>query len=1242
MGGVSSFHRRNTRLQIESSYVVRVQFTIPPRLITGTYNVSVHTDHRNQVFETRRDNNLRWLLITIREKYSDLVVTNTSYRVDSNPRGNLLTYSYTVENQGGGPTIGAPWDDRLTISPTFDNIRDEMHVRTLRYGSNLAVRNTYQNTIITYLPQNTYGTLYLRLSIDYRGQVVEEDDTNNNVISGAIMVLPLYADLSVQSLSIVNSGSIFGGGDVTLEWVVLNQGEVTVQHSFWYDAVVLSPTTSLDDGTKLADVIVSSGNNFMLQPQTTYLERRTVTLPLELDYSQRYKILLQVNSRGHISENDRRDNNLKEIDIPILPPPSPDLSVVELNYTYFPPTRILSVQWEVQNIGNTMIRAMNWRDQVFISSRSTFNPATSIILGQRDRALRMFANQRYNLQGSFFVSSALSGQFFIYVKTDVYNGVREIDGEDNNVLRSESLLSVAQVPTVILNISIHDSSLPSAYLTGQTFTLQYTMVNTGEIALGTSSWVDGIYLSDVGSPSRTYLLNDAVPLTETLNTMPLSPGGSYSQSLSVTLPHNVLGRQYLAVLIDTNNVLDVMVEGRSGLLITIEQGPLPDLVVNAIFRDLNITSGQPETIQYNVTNVGEAAATGLWYEAMILSMDAEIDPFDTRLITVRNRGALGVNNSYTQSVEPFIPYDLPTSFYYIFIIVDTRNDLGEVVEDNNMANFTLFITETVSTDIAVTSVQVSPTNLTYGETFTYRYTLRNNGSLQARGYKCDSIYLSADESWDIADFEIGVPQCGPVTINGFQNNVQNDRSFARAAMVPFIANGGYYGLVRTRTNIRDPDLSNNVGVTSSLIQINAPVLVLGRRTTITLEPGDVRLFQIPAVPGSEALIANLSADDELHIYHDLYLRFKEAPNGAEHDAFSQFALSADQRAVVRHTIAGTYYLLVESFTNTQATSSYSVDILVRIAQFEIHGVSPVSAAPIGNATLKITGTVISYFTYALLLNSSGDQVLEPTKMYWFNSETVYATFDITGMPFGNYSVRLVDDKSGQMVQLNNSFAVVMGVPGRLGLHIESPRTLRVGAMGDIVLRLQNIGNTDMLSPHLVLVSGDNTQFQLIDQAGPIDFDEQLDFLGIPLEGPGGILPPGAASLITFRAAQTISRPNRARFSFKIHNNLSAPHPYVDSKSSLRPQAIPAEVWEKIWANFIRSVGTTRGSMLQRLSEVATEFSLVGKKVHSVQDLVMYQLRVSYGLLSGENNNLSLPSSLNPPLLYALLHTYILT
>lgn len=470
--------------------------------------------------------------------------------------------------------------------------------------------------------------------------------------------------------------------------------------------------------------------------------------------------------------------------------------------------------------------------------------------------------------------------------------------------------------------------------------------------------------------------------------------------------------------------------------------------------------------------------------------------------------------------------------------------------------------------------------------------------------------------WDISDHEIDVPQCRHVTLNAYDNNFQNDLTYSRQAIAPFVAQRVYYGLVRTRTNIRDPDLGNNVGSSSTLIEINAPSIILGRVTTINLEPNDLQVYRIQGVPTDETLVATLNTEQR-NVYHDLYLRHKKAPTGAEHDAFSQFPDSPTQRATVRHSRSDVYYLRVESFSNREITSDYSAEVLVKIAQLEILHIAPVTAAPLGNVTIKITGTILSYYSSASLVSSRGDLEYQSTKVYWFTSESVYATFNLAGAQLGNYSIRLTDGKTGESAQLNSSFTIVAGIPGRLSIDIQSPRRLRVGETGDVLVYIQNIGNTDLLTPHLVLVARSNINFKLLDNYGPIGFSKQIDFLGLPLEGPGGILCPGASTQVTFRAEQIATRPNRVSFSIRTESNGSAPHAYLDRKSSLQPNFILTEVWGTIWENFIRSVGTTQRSFQQRLSETATEFSLLRKRAYSVQELVQYQLAIAYGLLSGK-------------------------
>ncbi len=217
---------------------------------------------------------------------------------------------------------------------------------------------------------------------------MEENNDNNLIRSTRITILPLFPDLAVQILEIVDTPFLVGGENILLEWSVINRGELTVPAPRWYDSIYLSPTQDLADAVKLADVFVSTGNN-ILEPRMTYRQMVNVRLPLMLDYTLSYYVIVEANSRGHFDENNRLANNLASIVSDISSPPSPDLQVTYVRYIFFPSSRVLTVEWSVRNIGNTMRSIMSWRDQIIISPDPSFMPSGNIILGNRRQVLKL-------------------------------------------------------------------------------------------------------------------------------------------------------------------------------------------------------------------------------------------------------------------------------------------------------------------------------------------------------------------------------------------------------------------------------------------------------------------------------------------------------------------------------------------------------------------------------------------------------------------------------------------------------------------------------------------------------------------------------------------------------------------------------------------------------------------------------------------------------------------------------------
>lgn len=495
----------------------------------------------------------------------------------------------------------------------------------------------------------------------------------------------------------------------------------------------------------------------------------------------------------------------------------------------------------------------------------------------------------------------------------------------------------------------------------------------------------------------------------------------------------------------------------------------------------------------------------------------------------------------------------------------------------------------------------------------FDWNLRNNGTVQAHGYKCDTAYLSSDNVWDITDLQLGNALCGFVTIQPHLGNSNNDLRLGLQASTPFVAQTNYTGFVRTRSNIRDPSLENNIGFTNIPLSIRAPILSLGSPTVVTITPGEELVYRIDDIPSDKTLIATLTTTAS-SAYHNLFLRYKYPPTGFNFDAFSKYSLSSNQTTVLRNTRAGEHYLRIESVG--YRSEPYQIEVLVKIARFEILSISPDVATFLGNVTIRFSGTVFSNFLQAELVHEATNLVSTALEVYWFTSEDAYATFDASALPSGIFTARLVDLQTGSNAQLNNSFTIVEGLPGHLSVQVRPPRPLRAGSSGMITVTIENDGNSDLLVPLMILQTGGSSFVRLLHESVSADSSIQYNFIPIPSDGPGGILRPGEIVQLEFEVTPQDNFVGSDRLTLSYVQNLDDSHFYFNKKDQLKPPHISTTIWDVIWDNFIESVGTTWGSLNQRISEVATQLSLSKQRVFDINSLIDYQLGISYGLLSG--------------------------
>ena len=208
----------------------------------------------------------------------------------------------------------------------------------------------------------------------------------------------------------------------------------------------------------------------------------------------------------------------------------------------------------------------------------------------------------------------------------------------------------------------------------------------------------------------------------------LSAQAFYEVTSSITVPHGLNSSAFIYGFADIfnpkipdiveptqpDNVTRPTVTPPAPPIIVINEGLLPDLLGSLGEQTVHTRGGQPLNVTFNVTNGGEYDVQGAWYNALYLSQDLLVDPFDVRLATVR-AVHLAVNGTVSLTVVVFIPFDTLDTDYYLLLSVDSKNTIRESNEQNNEASLLITINKILSSDLAVVVVSSTGGQFRYGE-----------------------------------------------------------------------------------------------------------------------------------------------------------------------------------------------------------------------------------------------------------------------------------------------------------------------------------------------------------------------------------------------------------------------------------------------------------------------------------------------------------------------------------------------
>ncbi|MBE9039163.1 CARDB domain-containing protein, partial [aff. Roholtiella sp. LEGE 12411] len=408
----------------------------------------------------------------------------------------------------------------------------------------------------------------------------------------------------------------------------------------------------------------------------------------------------------------------------------------------------------------------------------------------------------YSRQELVTIPFSLIGNYNLFVATDANNRVYEATNEGNNST-VQSLSITRQTP----DLQVTGVSIPTTALSGQALTVDWTVKNFGTGKTNALFWYDDVYLSTDSVISG----NDRL-LGRVYRSGALEVSAEYSVSRSFNLPIDLQGEFYTIVRTDSSNfVLETPFENNNDLVSSgttnISLSPVADLVVASVDAASTGISSQLFNVTWTVSNDG-AASTGSssWYDAFYLSRDQFFDRSSDTYIGYKTRTEdLAAGASYTDTTSFRIPQGFSGPFY-VFAVADSGNNINELSGELNNVGYDANSTEISlpqPSDLVIGTITI-PANAVPGQNATISYTVINQGTNAALGSWFDTIYISADNQWDVEDALFGrVQHNGDVAIGG-------SYSETLSAALPGVLPGDYYAIVKSdiRNQIPESNESN--------------------------------------------------------------------------------------------------------------------------------------------------------------------------------------------------------------------------------------------------------------------------------------------------------------------------------------------------------------------------------------------------------------------------------------------------
>lgn len=840
-------------------------------------------------------------------------------------------------------------------------------------------------------------------------------------------------DLAVSSVTLPATAT--GGQPVNIQWNVVNNGPGSVFNHLRKDKVFLSNSPSFNALT--AQLISTQQFTENIPANGTVSHSFAYTLPASL--SGTWYVYVQTNYDSSIRELSYV-NNIAGSSLLASPAIPADLLLTTLTV----PDTVLTIfgntiRYTVQNTGAGTAEG-TWKDSLFVSCVPTFNYTTVNFIGVRSQTRNLATNDSYS--DSFALSLPLSWQIsscfpqsanhpaYFFVRTNGGNIVYEASNTGNNQAASGvRILKNPLVDHLVTNFTAADT-----ITVGRPFTSSWTVKNIGfNPGLGFYySWRDGVYYS-----TDSILDANDVAGNQFYEDFRLGNGQTYSDSKQSITPKLATGDYYLFMVTNALNEISLeknltnnsrLLRDASGnaRLVHVIQPLLPDLVDSFVVAPSSVASGQLLVATHRLNNTGTGVSyPGKWVNELWLSQDFIPGNAGDVLLSSKNIVSnLQAGEHLNDTVSVVLNLNTPAGNYVLISRTDATNVVIEEADSNNLAFTYLNIYNPAPADLTVQNI-VRPDTIWMGYPISpLQWTVSNQSSNAANGISSDGIYLSKNNFLDSTALLQGVLNKIIAMAPLSASNV------GLTALANVNSEGQYYLLVKTDllNNIYENNKDNNTGVAAGRVVVRAKEIKLGISELNTLQ-NVARIYKIniPDSLAGSTIGITLATNDSLVLRNEMFAARGYVPGPAQYDYKFETPNFGNQRIVMTSVSAGDYYVYIRTVSPTPPVQNITVSAVK--LPFAILTVQSNSGGNGGNVTVKIGGSLFVPGMSARLSNNGGE--IFAHSIYYVNSTTVYATFNLKGKTLGVYDVFLKKPDSAE-TSLAASFQVVNADNGGLG------------------------------------------------------------------------------------------------------------------------------------------------------------------------------------------------------------------